>query len=63
MRKKGDNQPKLTTKAVCEIRTKRDKGAKIKDLAKEYNVSATTICNTCTGRHHAGLPGPITRIW
>lgn len=51
----------LTAVEVVHIRERRAAGAKAVDLAAEYGVSVSLVCQICTGDLWASVGGPRTR--
>ncbi|HWY34759.1 MAG TPA: HNH endonuclease [Nitrosopumilaceae archaeon] len=55
---------KLTDKQVIKIRKLYYVGGiTLKELAKEFKVHFTTICDICRGKTWKHLTGPCTKIW
>ena len=53
---------KITDEQAVEIRNLRALGAKLKDLASQFNVNHTAIASICLGKTKRSAGGPITRV-
>lgn len=52
---------KLDADVVSQIRILRAEGELVVDLASRFGVSASLICQVCTGQIWSDAPGPLTR--
>jgi hypothetical protein len=57
-----NHQAKLSEEEVVRMRTMRNQGTKIKDLAQRFKVSQSLVVHICTGRSWKHAEGPITRL-